>query len=100
MLEWAMSRLTDIRARSTWSDILEGQPQHLGIALLLAVGACAMLRQPDVTDRTFLTLTAFDWAKWGIWLALVHQILVAIVFRLQLHRNFMTRLFGAKDMKV
>ena len=100
VLKWGMSRLTAIRARSKWSDILEGQPQHLGIALLLAVGACAMLRQPDWTDATFLTLTAYSWTQWGIWLALVHQILVAVVFRLQLHRNLMTRIFGDKDMKV
>ena len=95
-----MSRLDDIRARSNWSDIFEGQPQHVGIALLMAVGACALLRQPDWTESMFLTLTAFTWAKWGVWLAIIHQFLVAVVFRLQLHRNMITRIFGDKDLKI
>ena len=92
-----MSHLADIRARSNWSDIVEGQPQHLGIALLMTVGACSMLA---ASGSTLWGLTAVGWAQWSIGLALVHQILVAIVFRLQLHRNVLTRWLGAKDMKI
>ena len=95
-----MSHLSSIREQSKWSDIIEGQPQHLAIALLLTVGACASLRQPDWTDQTILGLTAFSWAQWSIGLALFHQIMVAFVFRLQLHRNLMSRLFGARDMMI
>jgi len=92
-----MSRLAAIRTRSTWSDVFEGQPQHLMIALLLALGACSML-QPS--EGTVWGLSALGWARWSIGLALGHQILVAIVFRLQLHKNLMSRLLGVNDMKV
>ncbi|MDG2340702.1 MAG: methyltransferase [Paracoccaceae bacterium] len=92
-----MSRLAEIRAASTWSDIVEGQPQHLGIALLLIVGACSLL---EPSADKLLGLSAVGWAQWSIALALIHQIMVAKVFRLQLHRNMMTRLFGKNDMKI
>jgi hypothetical protein len=93
-----MSRLADIRAQSRLSDILEGQPQHLGFAILLTVGALSLLR-PDPNAIPLLGLTATGWAKLSIALALFHQIMVAVVFRLQLHRNSLTRFFGEKDLK-
>lgn len=100
----ALTRLSDIRARSTWADIVEGQPQHLLIAGLLSFGAVALLRDPgdpgDPAMRGILDLSAADWAVVGIALALLHQGIVAVVFRLQLHRNLMTRLFGRADMAV
>ena len=92
-----MSRLEEIRARSNWPDLLEGQPQHLGIAVLMTIGACALLVS---SEGTFLGLSAICWAQVSIALALAHQIMVAVVFRLQLHRNLMTRLLGERDMKV
>lgn len=92
-----MSRLANIRTRSTWIDILESQPQHAMLAVLLAVGAYALL---EPSDTRLWALTATDWASLSIVLALVHQVLVAFVFRLQLHRNILTRLFGNKDMKI
>lgn len=92
-----MSRLTDIRSRSTWADILEGQPQHAMLAVLLTVGACALLVP---TESELWGVSAYCWAQWSIGLALVHQILVGFVFRLQLHRTIMTRIFGTHDMKV
>ncbi len=94
-----MSRLADIRARSRLSDILEGQPQHLGLAILLTIGALALLT--TVSDEPHLFgLTASGWAKVSIGLALAHQIIVAFAFRLQLHRNLLTRLFGENDMRL
>lgn len=94
-----MSLLSSIRARSRLNDILEGQPQHLGLALLLTVGAVSLLQtSPDAP--TLVGLTAVGWAVLSIELALFHQWLVAIVFRLQLHLDLMHRLFGRRDMKV
>lgn len=94
-----MGLLDSIRARSRIGDILEGQPQHLGLVVLLSAGAMSLLNQP--TDAPMLLgYTAADWARLSIILALIHQILVAIVFRLQLHRNLMHRLFGNRDMRI
>jgi hypothetical protein len=94
-----MGLLSDIRSRSRWGDILEGQPQHIGLAFLLYAGANAML--VDTADAPKLAgLTTTGWAKLSMALALFHQMLVALVFRLQLHRNAMTHLFGASDMKI
>ena len=92
-----MSRLNDIRSRSSWADILEGQPQHVMLAVLLSLGAFSLLVPSDVR---LWGLTATGWAGWSIGLALVHQVLVGFVFRLQLHRNIMSRAFGDLDMKI
>lgn len=94
-----MNTLETIRARSKWRDILEGQPQHLGLALLLTVGAFAWL-SPSETGARFLFLTPVQWAKLSIILAIVHQVMVAVVFRLQLHRGVLTRLFGERDLEI
>ncbi len=93
-----MTLLSDIRARSGLSDILEGQPQHLGIALLMALGAFGLLR--DSGGATLLGLSAVGWARLSIWLALLHQVVVAFGFRLQLHRALLSRLFGTRDLAV
>jgi len=94
-----MSRLGKIRARSTWAQLIEGQPQHLAIALLMTLGAVTLLSTPQNAPR-LLGLTSAGWGMVSITLALLHQIIVAFVFRLQLHRNMMTRLFGDRDMKI
>ena len=93
-----MARLADIRAHSRLSDILEGQPQHAGLALLLTFGAFSLLH--DAPGAGLLGLSAVTWAKLSILLAVAHQIIVAIVFRLQLHRNWLTDRFGDRDMKI
>jgi len=94
-----MSRLNIIRARSTWRDIIQGQPQHLAIMALMTLGAFSLLANPTNAPR-MLGLTSHGWAVTSISLAIVHQIIVAIVFRLQLHRNMMTTMFGRRDMIV
>ncbi|MDJ0629862.1 MAG: methyltransferase [Rhodobacter sp.] len=94
-----MSRLADIRATSRWSDIAEGQPQHAGIAVFLTLGALHLLGDPAEAPR-FLGLDAHGWARLSMILALAHQGIVALVFRLQLHRAVLTRVFGRHDMTV
>ena len=94
-----MATLASIRANTTWSQVVEGQAQHLTILVLLTAGALSLLHSaPDAPTR--LGLTATGWARVGIALAILHQVVVAVVFRLQLHRNLMTRLFGENDTKV
>ncbi len=94
-----MTTLAEIRESSTISQIIEGQPQHAMIALLMGAGAFTLMAAPDNPPALF-GLTTTGWAGVGIVLALVHQIVVAAVFRLQLHINLMTRLFGDRDMSV
>jgi len=94
-----MMTLAEIRENSTKGDIIEGQAQHIGIGLLMAIGANALLISPPDAPA-LLGLTAKGWAEVSILLALLHQIIVAAVFRLQLYKNLMSRLFGPLDMKV
>lgn len=92
-----MAKLDDIRATSSIGDLFEGQLQHAAILFLMWAGVCTLLERGGDTP---LGLTAYGWAGLSIWLAVIHQVIVAGVFRLQLHRNLMTRLFGDRDMKV
>ncbi|MCP5038653.1 MAG: hypothetical protein GY945_13760 [Rhodobacteraceae bacterium] len=94
-----MSKLEIIRGKSNWGQILEGQLQHLGIVTLMSIGAISLLANPTDAPR-LLGLTAYGWAITSISLAIVHQVIVAIVFRLQLHRNLLSRLFGDADMRI
>lgn len=94
-----MATLDEIRAGSTWGQILEGQVPHLMIVTLLTIGACSLLISPP-NAQTLLGLTGAEWAKVSILLAIVHQVIVAVGFRMQLHRNLLTRMFGDHDLKV
>ena len=93
-----MSRLADIRARSTWRDIFEGQPQHAAMAVLMVAGACALMQAPE-PGAQLLWLSATQWAAVSMALAVAHQVIVAVVFRLELHRNVVSRLFGDQDIR-
>jgi Phospholipid methyltransferase len=95
----SMTALNDIRARSTWKDLLEGQPQHLGLAILLTAGTLSFLVPAPDAPR-LLGLSATGWARLSIALAVLHQVIVALVFRLQLHRNLLSRWLGDRDMAV
>lgn len=92
-----MATLDEIRRGSTWGQILEGQAQHVLIGGLLVVGASTLLIGNAHPPRV-LGMTSIGWAMLSIWLAVAHQVLVAVVFRLQLHKALLTRLFGAKDL--
>lgn len=92
-----MTRLADIRDRSTIWDMCEGQAQHLAMAILMTAGAMALMAP---SHSLLLGLSAPGWAGLSIALALMHQALVALVFRLQLHRNLLNRMLGARDLAV
>lgn len=93
-----MSTLANIRARSTWRDIIEGQFQHLGLIILLTAGACSLM-EPSPNGTRLLGLESWQWAVLSMWLAVIHQVIVAIIFRLQLHCNLVTRMHGENDIK-
>lgn len=94
-----MGRLESIRATATNRQIVEGQALHLGLIILMVPGALALFR-PAADMPTFLGWTAVDWAIASVLLAVLHQVVVALVFRLQLYRGLMTRVFGDKAMTV
>jgi len=94
-----MGLLSEIRVRSRWRHLLEGQLQHAGLVLLLYLGATSLLTSPPDVPK-LAGLTATGWATLSMSLAILHQVMVAFVFRMQLHRNLMTRLFGSNDMKI
>ncbi|MGR3714545.1 MAG: methyltransferase [Shimia sp.] len=94
-----MAKLEDIRMRSTWRDMLEGQPQHLGLIVFLFLGATALLVASPGGHR-FFGLTAQTWAVTSIGLAILHQVIVAFIFRAELHRNLVTRLHGDADLAI
>jgi hypothetical protein len=94
-----MATLDDIRAQTTWRQVLEGQPQHLLLLAMLAVAAFSLLDAPADAPR-LLGLTGAGWARLSIWLAILHQVVVGAGFRLQLHHAILTRLFGPRDLAV
>lgn len=88
-----MSRLDQIRAQTRPSWILEGQAQHLAILFFMICGVYALLPAPDDAHRVLL-LTPRAWALTSVWAAVIHQIVVAIGFRSELHLGLLTRMFG------
>ncbi|MEP2029190.1 MAG: methyltransferase [Paracoccaceae bacterium] len=94
-----MSRLEFIRLKATYRDIFQGQFLHVGLVILLVLGALSLLPL-NTSGAMFLAWTARDWAICSIYLAVIHQVIVAIVFRLELYKGFMTRLFGDQALKI
>lgn len=92
-----MRSLADIRARTPKREIFRGQVQHAMLAALLTIGACSLLQRPDTR---FLWLSPGCWASIAIAIPLIHQSMVAVVFRAQLHLNLMVRLFGDQALKI
>lgn len=94
-----MSRLETIRTNSKTADLFEGQVQHIAIVTFMAIGAFSLL--VHVADsRWYYLFNSMLWAKIAIVIAIIHQVIVAVVFRLELHKNWMTNRFGDRDMQV
>lgn len=94
-----MGRLETIRASATYRDIFKGQLLHLGLIILMVSGAISFL-MPGTSERVFLGWTTQCWAVCSIFLAVLHQVIVAIVFRFELYKGLMTRVFQDKAMKI
>ncbi|MEC7762773.1 MAG: methyltransferase [Pseudomonadota bacterium] len=93
-----MATLEQIRAKTNWRQLIEGQAQHLMLLILMLVGSVALL-QPT-RGETILGLSGYGWAAVSIALAILHQFIVAVVFRLQLHHALLTRLVGSRDLAI
>ncbi len=92
-----MRSLADIRARTPKREIFCAQVQHAMIAALITAGACSLLTSPQ---GGLLGVSTLCWAYLAMAIALFHQSMVAVVFRLQLHLNIMVRLFGGRALKI
>ena len=92
-----MRSLVDIRSRTPKREIFRGQFQHAMIAALLTAGTCSLLASPE---GGLLGISPICWAYVAMAVALVHQSMVAVVFRLQLHLNVMVGLFGDRALKI
>ena len=94
-----MGRLETIRENATYKDIVQGQLLHVGLIILMVFGADSLL-MPSFSDPTFLGWDSQDWAICSIILAVIHQVIVAIVFRLELYMGVMTRVFRENAMTI
>lgn len=92
-----MSRLAEIRETALAADIVRGQVAQLAIGGLMAVGAFGLL---DSAPGAMWGLDSAGWARLSIVLAVMHQAIVALVFRLQLYTGFLTRLLGDRALAV
>ncbi len=69
-------------------------------ALALLVPICWAFAAPALGDGQWLGLSDTDWFWASVIAAIVHQAMVAVVFRAQLGWSLLTRLFGKADMIV
>ena len=75
------------------------QVYHL-LALLALVPATWLLGRPFLDDVQWLGITNTTWFWLSIGLAVVHQVVVWIVFRLQIGWATLTRVFGRADLVI
>ncbi len=92
-----MRTLAEIRAKTPKSEVFRGQAQHAMIAALLTAGACSLLYSQQ---GRYFGLSPISWAYIVLFVALFHQSMVAVVFRLQLHIDIMVRLFGERALRI
>jgi phospholipid methyltransferase len=92
-----MRSLETIRATTPKMKMFQGQLQHVMLVVLITSGTVTLLHN---MDGSFLGLSTKIWAFTTIAVVLLHQSIVAIVFRLQLHFAVMTRLLGERALKI
>ena len=79
--------------------LFEGQAQHLLLLTCLVLGAL-YLASPALGDTSWLGISDRTWLSAVIGLAVVHQVVVWLVFRLQLVFSLFSRLLGRHDLPV
>jgi hypothetical protein len=81
------------------SYLFTGQIQHL-LLLAIMVPGVLMLAQAGLRGGTWMGIEDRYWLYLMLAVAILHQVVVAAVFRLQLMYQFLTRLFGRWDLVV
>ena len=89
----------DLRIHPRASYILKGQIQHVLLLLVMIPGA-VWLAEPGLVGGDFLGIADRQWLLFMIAVPVIHQVIVALVFRLQLVYGLLTRVFGRADMIV
>jgi hypothetical protein len=84
------------QARSI-SFFFHRQQWHL-ISLLILVPFAWLLTTPHLGDGVWLGISASQWFRASMIISIIHQVIVWIVFRLQLGWASLTRLFGKADL--
>lgn len=94
-----MTEYASIPEAGTPRFFFNRQGLHL-VALVLLVPVCGAFAAPALGDGQWLGLTDTTWFWTSVGAAVVHQVIVAGVFRGQLGWSVLTRLFGKTDMIV
>lgn len=94
-----MGRLEEIRRAASIQEMMQGQLMHAVLAGLFLIAASVML-WPGSADINFAGWDSRHWAVCSLFLAVLHQVVVAIGFRLELYRGTLTRIFGAHALTV
>jgi hypothetical protein len=94
-----MNELAEINRRLPWPYFFHGQLQHLLMLLVLVPGGVA-LAEPGLTGGVWLGVSDRQWTC-GLMAAVVsQQVLVWLVWRLQLCFGTFSRLLGRADLSV
>ena len=95
----ATPEYASIREAGTLRFLFHRQWLHL-VGLVLLVPICWAFAAPALGDGEWLGVSDTEWFWASIVTAIVHQVIVAFVFRAQLGWSILTRVFGKADMIV
>ncbi|WOD41138.1 methyltransferase [Nodosilinea sp. E11] len=94
-----MNELAEINRRVSWQYLFHGQLQHGLLVLVLVPGAIA-LAEPGLTGGSWLGVIDRQWAYGLIAVAVIHQVLVWLLWRLQICFGTLSRWLGRADLMV
>ncbi|MFQ4138320.1 methyltransferase [Nodosilinea sp. PGN35] len=94
-----MNELSEVNRRVSWRYLFYGQLSHGLLVLVLVPGAIA-LAEPGLTGRMVWGLSDRQWAYGLVAVAVTHQVLVWLLWRLQLCFGTLSRWLGRADLVV
>lgn len=94
-----MSDLSKIRERLSWKHFFQGQFEHLLLVSVLVPGALYLV-EPQLSGESLGPLTDYGWAYLLVGLVVGHQVLVWLVWRIQLCFGSLSRLLGTADLVI
>lgn len=94
-----MTELSELHARLSWKHFFRGQFQHLLLVLVLVPGALCLV-DPHLSGQRLGPLTDREAAHLLIALVVAHQVVVWLMWRMQLCFGTLSRLFGKADLAV
>jgi hypothetical protein len=76
------------------SYFFRGQLAHLGMVVVLVVGACLLVDLEQLSERQMLGISVQSWFVIALVVPIVHQVYVWLAWRSQLCFGTLTKLFG------